>query len=144
MQAKNEEMEQTKIHYEELATAVRAQAAQNITSLEKKADLQKRSLQEQHAKHVALLEEEMKLKQKASDALLQETRHEAKNTLKQQKDAHEKELASMEAEYTAKLNEANNNIKTLEKELNALQKNNDDLQTKYNAASEVSSTDILM
>mmetsp|Transcript_13065 Transcript_13065/g.23677 ORF Transcript_13065/g.23677 Transcript_13065/m.23677 type:complete len:108 (+) Transcript_13065:426-749(+) len=88
MQAKNEEMEQTKIHYEELATAVRAQAAQNITSLEKKADLQKRSLQEQHAKHVALLEEEMKLKQKASDALLQETRQEAKHTLKQQKDAH--------------------------------------------------------
>jgi len=37
---------------------------------------------------VALLEEEMKLKQKASDALLQETRQEAKHTLKQQKDAH--------------------------------------------------------
>jgi hypothetical protein len=113
--------------------------------LRKRRIYKKGTLQEQHSKHhVALLEEEqMKLKQKASDALLQETRQEAKHTLKQQKDAREKELASMEAEYSAKLNEANNNVYNVGKgDKDALK--NDDLQTKYNAASEVSCTRIVM
>lgn len=140
--AKNEEMEQTKLHYEELATAVRAQAAQNITSVMTKAELQTRSLQEQHDKHVTLLQEEMKLQQTKSDALLQQTKQESQNRLKELKDAYQTEFSKMRTDCMAKLKETNDEHELLKQELKTLEKKNDDLQKRYNAASEVSCTGI--
>jgi len=138
LQAKNDEMESMKVHYDELAAAVRAEASANITVLVKRSEALTASLKEEHAKHVALLQEEMKLKEQKSVELLEKTQTEAAEAMAHKEEESKNQLAAMEADYTAKLDKANDEIKDLDSKLKALEKERSTLEDKYNAASEVS------
>jgi chromosome segregation ATPase len=144
LKTRNDELEATKIQYDELTNAVRAEAAQNITSIRSKAEMMTKSLKEGHAKHIALLEQESQFKETKNRQLLEATRQEMKDRLKEQESTHKQQLASIEKEYTFMLSEANQEIKDLKKELKALETKQRDLETKYNAASEVSYTVLLI
>lgn len=124
---KNAEVERIKVHYDQLADAVRAEATANITSVVT-----------QSSAVTAALKEELKLNQQKSTELLEATKTEATERMEQQEKENKQKLSVMEGDYTAKLEAANDKINDLTKKLKDLEKERSTLEKKYKAASEVS------